>query len=81
MRECAVEAEAVTANLDIHSDAHLRAGENRVLAKVLNKPHASNFSVRVTDKAGRPPDAVVWECVGPVSTAGLRIPKSSLGGP
>jgi hypothetical protein len=52
---------AVTGNFDIHVDAHLRAGENRVLAKVLNKPHAFNFSLRIADEAGLPHDAVVWE--------------------
>jgi len=52
---------AITGNFDIHVDAHLRAGENRVLAKVLNKPHAFNFSLRIADDAGLPHGAVVWE--------------------
>jgi hypothetical protein len=52
---------AVTGNFDIHVDAHLREGENRILAKVLNKPHAFNFSLRIADEAGLPHDAVVWE--------------------
>lgn len=52
---------AVTGNFDIHVEAHLRAGKNRILAKVLNKPHAFNFSIRIVDGDGRPHDAVVWE--------------------
>jgi hypothetical protein len=52
---------AVTGNFDIHLDARLRAGENRILVKVLNKPHAFNFSVRIVDENGRPHEAVVWE--------------------
>lgn len=51
---------AVTGNFDIHFDAHLGRGENRILAKVFNKPHAFNFSVRIVDCEGRPHDMVVW---------------------
>jgi hypothetical protein len=46
---------------DIHFDARLHGGENSILAKVFNKPHAFNFSLRIVDQNGRPHDAIVWE--------------------
>ncbi len=52
---------AVTGNSDIHVDIHLCRGKNRILAKVFNKPHAFNFSVRIVDGEGRPHRMVVWE--------------------
>ena len=52
---------AVTGNFDIHIDTHLREGENTILAKVFNKPHAFNFSLRIADKDGRRHEAIIWE--------------------
>ena len=39
----------------------LNKGRNRILAKILNKPHGFKFSVRIADENGRPHDAAVWE--------------------
>jgi hypothetical protein len=39
----------------------LDKGENSILAKILNKPHAFNFSLRIVSENGQPHDAVVWE--------------------
>ena len=38
----------------------LHDGTNRVLAKILNKPHGFKFSLRIVSEDGRPLDAVVW---------------------
>jgi len=51
---------AVTGNFDIHVDTVLHEGENAILAKVFNKPHAFNFSLRIADENGRRHDGVVW---------------------
>ena len=45
---------AITGNFDIHVDARLREGENTILVKALNKPHAFEFSIRIVDEDGRP---------------------------
>jgi hypothetical protein len=51
---------AVTGNFDIHVDTVLHEGVNAILAKVFNKPHAFNFSLRIADENGRRHDGVVW---------------------
>jgi hypothetical protein len=42
-------------------DLRLQEGENRILVKVLNKPHAFNFSLRLITEDGQPHPAVLWE--------------------
>ncbi len=48
-------------SFNLHLGVRLDRGENRILAKILNRPHAFNFSVRIVTEDGRPHDAVVWE--------------------
>jgi len=52
---------AVTGNFDIHVETHLNQGKNTVLAKVLNKPHAFNFSIRIVNKNGEPHETIIWK--------------------
>jgi hypothetical protein len=52
---------AVTGNFDIHIETHLNQGKNTVLAKVLNKPHAFNFSIRIVNKNGEPHETIIWK--------------------
>ncbi len=39
----------------------LHEGENPILVKILNKPHAFNFSMRLVTEDGQPHPAVLWE--------------------
>ena len=48
-------------NDSLKVDVRFDKGRNRILAKILNKPHGFKFSVRIADGNGRPHDAVVWE--------------------
>jgi hypothetical protein len=48
-------------NFKINVRQRLRKGENKILAKILNKPHAFKFSVRILSEDGKPHDAVIWE--------------------
>jgi hypothetical protein len=52
---------AANSNFNLHLGVHLYNGENSILAKILNKPHAFNFSVRIVSEDGKHHDAVVWE--------------------
>ncbi|MDP6124532.1 MAG: DUF4838 domain-containing protein, partial [Candidatus Latescibacteria bacterium] len=51
---------AVTGKFDIHFDVRLNSGTNTVLAKILNRSHAFDFSVRLVDNIGQPHCAIVW---------------------
>ena len=48
-------------NFNLRLDVALNKGENSILAKILNKPHAFNFSLRIVSGDGQPHDAVVWQ--------------------
>jgi hypothetical protein len=52
---------AVKHNFNLHLSVRLDDGVNSILAKILNKPHAFNFSLRIVSKDGQPHNAVVWE--------------------
>jgi hypothetical protein len=48
-------------NFNLHLSQSLQRGENRILTKILNKPHAFNFSLRIISEDGQPHPAVEWE--------------------
>ena len=43
------------------SNVRLDEGENSILAKILNRPHAFNCSLRIVSEDGQPHNAVVWD--------------------
>ncbi len=53
--------EASKHGFNLHLNVRLNEGENSIFAKILNKPHGFNFSVRFVSEDGRPHDAVVWD--------------------